>query len=98
MHSHSSLWIAPPKSDEERAAELDALCRHVARTERREFLSALAAFLGFGSAGVLLIGWSFASTDPTWAPIAFWAGLGLGYGGILLTLAETLRRHLENDG
>ena len=43
--------------------------------------------------GLFLLGWSVHTTSHYYGTIAFWAGLGLGEGGILFTLVAAWRRH-----
>ncbi|HEU4642544.1 MAG TPA: hypothetical protein VFS44_08825 [Gemmatimonadaceae bacterium] len=75
--------LASKRAAERAAAERDRR-RDLART-------ALECF-GWAAAGILAILWSVHTTDPTAGRVAFYGGMGLGNGGILLSLLAAYRR------
>ncbi len=62
------------------------------RDKRRALIICALLCLGWSALGCLLIMWAAHTTSALWGRVAFWAGLGLGYGGIIFTLMETYRR------
>ena len=48
-------------------------------------------------AGLFLLFWSMHTTDPRYASLAFWGGMGLGDGGMLWTLVRA-RSETERIG
>ena len=86
----------PPVSDE-RAAEVLANDREDRRWNWGQTLRTLAIVVTSVSLGLFLMAWSVHTTDMRYAGAAFWAGLIIGNGGVivsmLMVLARAARRH-----
>ena len=80
-----------PVSDD-RAAELLAAEREDRRWRWREMLLVLSFMVLSVAAGLLLMAWSVHTTDLRYAGIAFWTGLVIGNGGVLLTMIVAAER------
>jgi hypothetical protein len=94
----NTLWVAREVTPDERAQQLAEHCRRVEAAERRLYVGAAVLCLLWSVAGVAAMAWSVSTRNVLWAPVAFWCGLGGGYAGVLITLAETYRRALVADG
>lgn len=70
----------------ERAAQLAGDERRYERRRLRRLASAIFGFVGSCAAGLYLVGLGMHLTDPGVARIAFWGGLAVGNGGMLVTL------------
>lgn len=81
---------------EERARELLALERQFTREERLATARTLGACFFWMLAGLYLLGLSFHLTDMRYAVTAFYGGLLVGNGGILLSLVMAWLRTLED--
>ena len=69
--------------EEHLAAQLES-----ERERRRLWLRTAILCVVWPLIGLSLIGWSLHTTNPLYGPVAFWAGLGIGDGGTLLTLVH----------
>ena len=58
------------------------------RDRRRLWLRTLILCVMWSLLGLSLIAWSLHTTDAFYGELAFWAGLGIGDGGTLLTLVS----------
>jgi len=81
----------PPVSDE-RAAEVLANDREDRRWNWGVALRTLALVVFSLSLGLFLMAWSVHTTDMRYAGTAFWAGLIVGNGGVLVSLLMVLSR------
>ncbi|HWL39247.1 MAG TPA: hypothetical protein VNO75_03335 [Gemmatimonadaceae bacterium] len=77
---------------EERALELEQIERDDRADRRAAFLRDGAEYLLWFVSGLLLMGWSFHTTDTRYAELAFWGGMLVGDGGMLLVLVRRHRR------
>lgn len=77
---------------DERAAELLADEREDRRRRWRELLMVFSSVVLSVAAGLFLIAWSLHTTDLRYAGTAFWAGLVIGNGGVLLTMIVAAER------
>lgn len=62
------------------------------RDRYRDLLLTALQCMGWSAAGIFLILWSAHTTDVTCGTAAFFAGLGVGNGGIIFTLLAAYRR------
>ncbi|HJU90665.1 MAG TPA: hypothetical protein VJ672_14840 [Gemmatimonadaceae bacterium] len=62
------------------------------RDRFRDFVRSGVMCLGWSILGIALILWSAHTRDSIYGWIAFFAGLGIGNGGILFTLMGAYRR------
>lgn len=62
------------------------------RDRRRDHFTTALKCLFWLAVGLLLLAWSFHTTNQAEARIAFLAGLALGNGGIIYTLLAAYRR------
>lgn len=83
--------LTPPVSDE-RAAEVLANDREDRRWNWGMALRTLALVLLSLSLGLFLMAWSVHTTDMRYAGAAFWAGLIVGNGGVLVSVLMVLSR------
>jgi hypothetical protein len=60
--------------------------------KRRDALLTALACLGWMLLGLFCLAWSFHTTDPVYGRAAFFAGIGIGNGGIVFTLLGFYRR------
>lgn len=67
--------------EERLAAQLQA-----DRDRRRLWLQTAALCVVWPLLGLSLVAWSLHTTDLLYGQVAFWAGLGVGDGGTLITL------------
>ena len=58
------------------------------RDRRRVWLRTAILCVVWPLLGLSLLAWSFHTTDLLYGQVAFWAGLGIGDGGTLLTLIQ----------
>lgn len=77
---------------EERGAQLLAMEAEATREERWDIARTLVACVVYCVAGLALMSWAVHTTDLRVAGAAFWSGLLVGNGGILLTLAVAYLR------
>jgi hypothetical protein len=82
-------------TDEERALELLAIERQVRRDMVWVYGRAVLACVLSSAIGLFMIAWSVHSTNQQTAPMFFWGGLLAGNAGILVTLAITWHRALQ---
>ena len=75
---------------EREAAELEAN-----RARRRDLVRTAAVCVVWMLVGVYLLGWSVHTTDERYGWLAFYGGLIVGNGGIVLTLLAAYRRGEE---
>lgn len=66
--------------------------REARRIDRRWMLRAGVACMLWCAAGLFIVGWAFHTTDARAGRVAFWAGLLVGNGGMLVTLLSALTR------
>ena len=90
-------WHRPPLTLEERALELEQLEKELRKQTRSLYLRYGLEYAVWFSIGLFLLGWSMHTTDSRYAGLAFWGGLILGDGGMLLTLVRA-RREAEKLG
>ena len=64
------------------------------RVRRNDFLRSGALCLAWAAVGLYFVGWSAHTTDPTLGAASFFAGLGIGNGGIIFTV---LRAYLRGE-
>ena len=76
-----------PLSPAERAAQLLADERAESRSRRRDYLVALVGAVGSVALGLLLLGQAVHTTDVRTGTVLFWAGLLIGDGGWLASMA-----------
>lgn len=62
------------------------------RDRNRDLLWTAIQCMCWSAAGIFLILWSAHTTDYAYGTAAFFAGLGLGNGGIIFTLLAAYRR------
>lgn len=62
------------------------------RVRTRELVRGALSCIAWCALGVFLILWSAHTTDMSLGRMAFWAGLGIGNGGIIFTLLSVWRR------
>lgn len=93
LHVHP--WHRPPLTQEERALELEQIEKADRTAWRAAFLRDAAEYLVWFVAGLLLMGWSFRTTDSRYAELAFWGGMLVGDGGMLFVLVRRQRRSIE---
>ena len=85
--------MPPPRALLEQMAEARRREHLLAeRDRRRDLLRTALACLGWSALGILLIGWSFHTTDAARGRIAFYGGLLVGNGGVVFSLAAAYRR------
>lgn len=92
--SRGATWI-PPLSPEERAAQLAHDEKLVNREVRGAFVGTLLTCGLSLVAGLGLMGLGLHLSDPATGQIAFFAGLVLGYTGIVIALARYYLRGEE---
>ena len=74
------------------AARRETESRSAERDKWRDIISTSLQCLAWAAAGIALILWSAHTTDITYGKAAFFAGLGIGNGGIIFTLLAAYRR------
>jgi hypothetical protein len=62
------------------------------RLRNRDLVRSGLACIGWCALGLFLIMWSAHTTDLLYGRMAFFAGLGIGNGGIIFTLLAAWRR------
>ncbi len=62
------------------------------RLRNRDLLRSALVCVGWCALGLFLIMWSAHTTDLLYGRMAFFAGLGIGNGGIIFTLLAAWRR------
>jgi hypothetical protein len=82
----------PAELQAEMQKERDAASAEADRERLRDFVRSGFVCLLWSFLGVALILWSAHTTSYLYGWIAFFAGLGLGNGGILFTLLGLYRR------
>jgi hypothetical protein len=95
LHVHP--WHRPPLSPEERALEIEQLEKELRRETRLLYLRYGFEYAVWFTVGLFLLGWSLHTTDTRYAGLAFWAGIGLGDAGMLMTLVRA-RKESERRG
>lgn len=83
---------------EERAAQLESICREAAREQFWDTLRTTGACVAYSMLGILGLSWSVASTNVEWARVAFWLSLSVANGGIAVTLIGAYLRSVERTG
>lgn len=81
-----SVWQRPRPTPDERALELEEFERTQRAISRYLYLRFGFEYLIWLIVGLFLLFWSFHTTDTRYADLAFWGGIGLGDGGMLMTL------------
>ena len=76
----------------EMAARNRRLAEEADGDKRRDVVLTAVRCLGWMAAGVVCLLWSFHTTDMAYGRAAFFAGLGIGNGGIIFTLLGFYRR------
>lgn len=82
---------------EERALEIEQREKEFRRQTRSLYLRYGLEYAVWFSIGVFLLGWSMHTADSRYAGLAFWGGLILGDGGMILTLVRA-RHEAEKRG
>lgn len=90
-------WNRRPLTLEERALEIEQREKEFRRQTRSLYLRYGLEYAVWFSIGVFLLGWSMHTTDSRYAGLAFWGGLILGDGGMILTLVRA-RHEAEKRG
>ena len=62
------------------------------RERFRDLLRSAALCVFWGAIGIFCVAWSFHTTDIAFGKMAFFAGLGIGNGGIAFPLAAAYLR------
>ena len=88
---------APPPVSDERAAELLANAREDQRWNWGETLRTLALVVLSLGVGLFLMAWSVHTTDMRFAGAAFWAGLIVGNGGMIVSMLMVLTRAARRE-
>jgi hypothetical protein len=91
------LWRRSVESIEERAEQLEKLEKDLRSRKRALYLRYGAEYVLWLVVGVFLLFWSFHTTDSRYARLAFWGGIGLGDGGMLMALIRA-RNEAERCG
>jgi hypothetical protein len=82
---------------EERALEIERLENETKSQKRDLYLRYGFEYLVWFVVGLFLLFWSFRTTDPRYARLAFWGGIGLGDAGMLMALIRG-RKEGERKG
>jgi hypothetical protein len=90
-------WNRHPLTLEERALEIEQREKESRRQTRSLYLRYGLEYAVWFSIGLFLLGWSMHTTDSRYAGLAFWGGLILGDGGMILTLVRA-RHQAEKLG
>jgi hypothetical protein len=90
-------WKRRPLTLEERALEIEQREKEFRRQMRSLYLRYGLEYAVWFSIGLFLLGWSMHTTDSRYAGLAFWGGLILGDGGMILTLVRA-RHEAEKRG
>lgn len=62
------------------------------RIRSRELVGGMLSCIGWCALGLFLVLWSAHTANVVHGRMAFWAGLGIGNGGIIFTLLAVWRR------
>jgi hypothetical protein len=90
-----TLSVSRLPTPDERRLELEALERELRREMRWVYARAILGCLLSMAVGLVSIAWAVHATDERYATIAFWGGMLVGNGGILVTLVVTYHRAME---
>jgi hypothetical protein len=93
----SSVWQRPRPTPDERALELEEFEKARRSSMRSIYVRYGFEYLVWLVVGLFLLGWSMHTTDTRYASLAFWGGIGLGDGGMLMALVRA-RREMEKCG
>jgi len=93
----TALWHRQPVTLEERALQLEQLERETRIQKRSLYIRYGLEYLLWFVIGGFLLFWSFHTTDSRYARLAFWGGIGLGDGGMLMALIRA-RHEAERCG
>ena len=88
----------PPPVSDERAAEVLENDRADRRWNWAESLRILGLVVLSLGVGLLLMAWSVHTTDLRYAGAAFWAGLIIGNGGVIVSMLMVLARAARREG
>lgn len=77
---------------DELGARRDAESKEAQRDKWRDILVTSLQCLAWSAVGIALVLWSAHTTSLTYGRMAFFAGLGIGNGGIIFTLLAAYRR------
>jgi len=97
IRQESSVWQRPRPTPDERARELEEFERSRKASMRSIYVRYGSEYLLWLTVGLFLLFWSFHTTDTRYAGLAFWGGIGLGDGGMLMALVRA-RRDMEKCG
>jgi hypothetical protein len=95
--SPAPLWHRRASTLEERGLELEQLEKEVRSQKRSLYLRYGFEYLVWLVVGTFLLFGAFHTTDSRYAKLAFWGGIGLGDGGMLMALIRA-RREAERCG
>jgi hypothetical protein len=82
----------PPELREELQRRRFAEHREAGRDTLRDYLRTALECIAWCILGLAMIAWSIHSTDQRYAKAIFWAGLGVGNGGIIFSILGLYRR------
>lgn len=88
----------PPPISDSRAAELQADDREDRRWNWAQTLRTAALLVASVFLGMFLMAWSVHTTDARYAGAAFWSGLIIGNGGVLVSMLMVLARAARREG
>ncbi len=91
------MWQRPRPSPDERALELEEFERSRSESIRSIYIRYGSEYVLWLVVGLFLLFWSFHTTDMRYAELAFWGGIGLGDGGMLMALIRA-RHEMERCG
>ena len=95
--SHASATVRLP-TPEERALQLEAICRETAREQFWDTVGTLGACAIYSILGVLGLSWAVSTTNVELARVVFWASLSIANAGISFTLIAAYLRSVERTG
>lgn len=90
-----TVSVSQSPTAEARRLELAAQERELRREMRWVYGRAVAGCFISLAIGLACIAWALHASDEGYAQIAFWAGLLVGNGGVLVTLVVTYHRAME---
>lgn len=90
-----TLYHQPILTPAQRATQLAVAHREFVRRQWRRWLARGAGVLSALGAGLMLMAWGFHTTDQGRGAIAFYGGLLVGNGGILLVLLVSYLNAVE---
>jgi hypothetical protein len=93
----SSVWQRPRPTPDERAIELEEFEKSRRTSMRSIYIRYGFEYVLWLVVGLFLLFWSFHTTDTRYAGLAFWGGIGLGDGGMLMALIRA-RHEMERCG